>query len=92
MNLVNFLHANSDAIILGETDNPTKGNSRPKMQKALGCCPFDLFFQKFVLSVLFVLFKYAISIGVSQIRGALLYIFTGKKYPFISLSDAAFYF
>ena len=38
MNLVNFLHANSDAIILGETDNPTKGNSRPKMQKALGCC------------------------------------------------------
>ena len=37
-------------------------------------------------------FKYAMDIGVGQIRGAFFVVFKGKKSPFISLPDAAFNF
>ena len=37
-------------------------------------------------------FKYAMNLGVAQIRGVLLQIFIGKKCLFVSLSDAALNF
>ena len=56
------------------------GNSRPKLCPTFGCCPQWFFFLKFFFYPK--QSKYAINIGVDQIRGALYIFFYSGKVPF----------
>ena len=57
----------------------SRGDSRPKLHPTFGCCPQFIFFENLFHQKQC---KYAVNIGMAQIRGALLQFFLGKKCPF----------